>query len=107
METPSKEQKKVLRAELKTYASLEAIANSDGGKVLIKGLKKDTVSAIDVLISQFRTAPEIELRAACASLRERITLLRAFTRASKNRKFTQGELDELLTLDNDDEDGND
>jgi hypothetical protein len=99
----SKEQIKEVEGDLKTYASLQSVANSDGGKLLIKGLKKDVLSAIDLLIGSYKTAPEIELRTACASLRERITLLRALNRAPNLKRYAQKELDELLALDSDEE----
>lgn len=103
MTKENKDQTDLIRNDIGTYASIESVANSNGGTLIIKGLKKDVIGSIDVLISSFKTAPDIELRAACASLRERITLLRAFTRASKQKKYAQKELDELLALDSDEE----
>src|SRR5665213_1588526 len=95
----NKDQADAIADDLKTYASLEALTASDGGKLIIKGLRKDILSAIDKLIASYRTAPEIELRTTCAVLGERFTLLRAFVRAPKQKQGAQKELDELLTVD--------
>jgi hypothetical protein len=103
MSQENKEQIESVRKDVKTYALLEAVEKSEGGQLIIKGLKKDIVGAIDKLISSYKTAADPELRAHCAVLGERITLLRAFTRAKKQKKYALAELDELLKLDSEDE----
>lgn len=95
---------KSVKKDIKNYSVLEAVERSEGGQLIIKGLKKDIVSAIDRLSNEYKTASEIELRTACAVLSERITLLRAFTRAGRQKKYALKELDELLTVDSQDED---
>jgi hypothetical protein len=101
----NKDEIESVRKDIKTYSVLEAVTNSEGGQLIIKGLKKDIASAIDKLVTAYKNVPEVELRATCAALGERITLLRAFTRAPKQKKYAVKELEALLsTVDNDDED---
>lgn len=89
------EEKEQIQKDIKLYSSLEAVERSEGGQILIKGLKKDVASAIDEISLKYRTLPDIELRAAAARLSERINLLRTLTRATKNKKFAVKELESL------------
>lgn len=84
------------QAELKRYALLESVANSEGGKMLIKGFEQEVGDAIDKLRTLYKTAAQESLRAWCAVLDGRITLLRSFNRAPNNRKLTGDEVNELL-----------
>jgi hypothetical protein len=71
--------------------------------MILTGLRKDAAAAIDKIIGTYKTAPDMELRTSCAVLSERLLLIRALTRARKNKKFAQEELDALLsTVDEDD-----
>lgn len=90
------EQVKDVEADVKKYALLEAVENSEGGQMIIVGLKKDVVSAIEKLKSLYKTASEIELRTWCAILDSRFTMLQAYSRAGTNRKFAVETLDELM-----------
>lgn len=94
--------KKLVKNELKKYASLEAVTNSDGGKLIVKGLKQDIVSAIDQL-STYRSCPEIELRTLCAVITERLNLLRTLLHAPKNKKFALKDLELILEQEPDEE----
>jgi len=93
---PDSEEKKLAKSSVKLYASLEAVANSEGGQFLIKGWKQDIVASMDTLCSKYLTAPEFELRAACARLSERLASLRAIQHAGRNKKFALKELEEIL-----------
>ena len=99
----SEEEKKQKKGEvkdkqedLKRYALLEAVANSEGGKFLISGFQDEVGSALDKIRTLYKTASQEELRAWCAILDSRITLLRSFNRAPNNRKLTGEEINELL-----------
>lgn len=93
---PKKQEIKQAEGEVKRYALLEAVQNSEGGQMLIDALQKDVVSAIDKLKSSYKTATDIELRTLCAVLDSRISLLWAFKRAPVNLKFSKQELADLM-----------
>ena len=90
-----KTNKQEVKADISRYSKLEAVVNTEGGKDLKKALVKDIEAAIDELASKYKSAPDIELRATCAKLSERINLWRTLLRAPKNKKFAIKEL-ELL-----------
>ena len=87
---------KIAKDDVAKYGSLEAVANSDGGKVIIAGLRDDAASALYNITTKFKTAPELELRTWCGVLAERLALLRTFKNAPSNRKGAMDALDELL-----------
>lgn len=90
---------KELKEDIKKYAKLQSLANTEGGKDLIKGLRADVITAIDSIGSSYLDAPEANLRALCARLKERIELLRVLYNAPKNKKFLTKMLDEILESD--------
>lgn len=98
MTKEQKEQKEEYEQEARKYSSLEALANTEGGKILIQGLQKDITAAIDVLAIKYKTASEIELRSACANLAVNLAVLRTMTNAKQNKKIYLEEL-ELFKVD--------
>lgn len=91
------EQKKLVKKEVDTYAAIEAVSNLQGGKILIKSLKKDIVASIDTIISRSKSATNLaELMAPAIALGERLAMLRTLKRATKNKKFALRELEEIL-----------
>jgi hypothetical protein len=70
--------------DLDVYSALKTVANSDGGEILIKKLLTDVVNTIGTLENQYKTLSHIEMIAYCASLSEKLSLLRTLTHASKN-----------------------
>ncbi len=96
MPNKNSEEVKDTQRDVKKYALIESLANSEAGKDLIMKLELTTSDAIDTIISTYRKASHGELLAACAVLAERITMLRMFFRAPKNRAGAAAELDRLL-----------
>lgn len=94
-----KEQIKDVREDVKMYAELEAVKNSDGGKRVLKGLGSDIVTAIDKLCQSYKTASHIELIALIASMDERLGIFRTLNRSTKNKELALAELEELLKKD--------
>lgn len=84
------------KRDVRKYALLEAVGNSEGGRYFISLLQKDTVNAMDKIAATYKTASDSELRTWCAVLGERLSLLRLFMRAPKNRAGAVAFLDELL-----------
>lgn len=86
-----------VKTQIETYGSIEAVANSRGGKVIIKSLKKDIVSGLDELCNKFKVGSHVEIIAIIAKLSERLNILRTLTRAEKNKKVFEQELAELIS----------
>lgn len=79
----------------KAYA-LEALSNFEGGKILIKGLISDIVSIVDSLALKYKKLSHVEMIVLCADLKSKMDVMRAITRARKNRDLLEGDLEEAL-----------
>jgi hypothetical protein len=84
------------RAELNTYSALAAIANTEGGQVLMKSLASDAMNAIDTLSAQAGVMSEQTLRAMGMKIATTLHMYRALANADSNRRGAQEELDALL-----------
>jgi hypothetical protein len=91
-----KTNKQLVQDDIGNASALEAVKNSEGGKILLTSLQKDILLSIDMLTSKFPTASHIELIANCAKLNEKLALFRAISRSSKNKKLAMNELDAIL-----------
>lgn len=78
------------------YHSLEAIANQEGGKVLIKTLMDDTVDSIEALVSGYKKMSLPDMQAYCATIAANLGVIRALTRSGKNKKLVDEALEEAL-----------
>ena len=96
MEKQNKLEIESAQNDVKRYAMLEAVERSEGGKVIIRGIEKEVVSAIDKIMSSYKTAQEIELRTWCAILDTRMTMLYLFMRAPKNKMGATEALKNLM-----------
>ncbi len=90
--------------ELNAYAALEALAQSEGGRIIIQALKTDILAVLDTLAIKYQTLPHAELIAACADMAAKLDTLRTLTNATKNKKFVYDELVEFLGEDAEEED---
>jgi hypothetical protein len=82
---------------LDSLKSLKALADSDGGKVLIDGLVQDILNKISLLSSNYGTMSHVEMIATCASMSEKVFMLKALVRADENYKRLYADLiDEAL-----------
>jgi hypothetical protein len=71
---------------LDKYHDLKALADIPGGKILVEALLSDSVSKVDTLMSQYQSLSHIEMIALCASIKEKMDVVRALTRAESNLK---------------------
>lgn len=88
-------EQKAVEDDFKKYQAINAIANQEGGKVLIKSLESDVVAGVDMIISLYK-GDEMELRTTIAKLSANLNLLRVFKRAIKNEDELRKELATLL-----------
>jgi hypothetical protein len=94
------DRKEEIKKDIKKFASLDVVASTAGGKLLVSSLQKDITSCVDELSSKYKTASHIEIIAICAKLSEKITLLRVLNKAKKLKKIAQEELNFLLEEEN-------
>lgn len=87
---------KEVEDDIKRYSLLEITEKSEGGQMLLLGFKTDVVGAINKIRGLYKKSTHEELIAWCAILDSRMTLLDAFQRAPKNRKFAVQALTEIL-----------
>lgn len=85
-----------VKQEIKKYADLAFLANSDGGKILIEALKKDIVSAIEDLRYKHNDLSHTQLLALCIKLNERLNILQVLKNAEENREVAVKELNDIL-----------
>lgn len=78
------------------YASLESVANTEGGKVLSAAAMEDTLNAIESLAGSFRTATHAELIAHCAVLSANLNIFRTLKNAHRNKTEARAALQALL-----------
>jgi len=78
---------KEIKEDIKKYASIDALSDYDGGKILKETLLNDISSAIDVLLSSYKSASHIELITTIARLEAKLNLYRVIDRAKKNKEL--------------------
>lgn len=93
---PDTSEIKEIKDELGTFTALEAVANSEGGKLLIATHMSDVVSIVDALGANYSTYQHTQLMAMCAEMKTKLDMVRTLTRAEKNKKFMQETLTAAL-----------
>ena len=82
-----KEQQEDIKKDLAIAGSLEAVAMSDGGQMIIKSLVKDIISSIDTLSANYSVFTIEKFISLCADIKSKSDLVRTLTRSSgKDRK---------------------
>ena len=94
-------EKEIVEKDLDKYASLESLAISEGGKVLLDSLKSDIGSITDTIMSKYKELLHIELIAHIANLKAKFDLYRAINRSSANKKLASNELSRILAEEED------
>lgn len=89
-------EKNEVEQDVDLYSSLDAVAHSEGGKILIENLKSDVVNSVESLLSNYKTSDEMLLRSTIAKLQSDLGILRALTRSEKNKKMAEEELKKIL-----------
>ena len=88
--------KEEISKDISKQASLEAVGFSEGGQMIIKELKKDIVGAINAIAYSYKTLSHASLIGHCASLAEKIAVLKVMTGASKRKKIAERDLTEYI-----------
>lgn len=95
-EAPDKAKAEETLADVEMYSALDAVATSEGGKLLIESLTTDALDDIDTLCEGYRKLPHAELIALCASLEKSLSTLRSLTRAGKQKKLAREMLEQVI-----------
>lgn len=82
-----KTNKEEIKKDIRKYSALEALSSTAGGKDLIEYLQSGFVSAVDMLISKYKSGKTDELIPLIAIMDEKLNLLRTLNRASTNKKL--------------------
>ena len=77
--------KRDIKRDIKKYSGLEAISTNVGGKELVENIQSRLVSALESLISKYKSGKVEELIPLIAVMDEQLYILRTLTRASKNK----------------------
>lgn len=85
MKEENKEQLKEIESDIKKYAKIAEMANTEGGQELIARLGSDIVSSIEILKQKYKTASHIELIFVIAKLDVFTDMYRDLIRAEGNK----------------------
>lgn len=77
--------KEEITDDIKKYKSIETMAKSAGGKIVLKEIKSDVISTIDQLSTKYGELSHIEMIALCAGLNEKLTMMRIMKNAKENK----------------------
>ncbi len=85
-----------IKKDTRKYAAIEAVANTEGGRVLISGLKKDLIDTIDNIATNYKDISHVELVALSAKLSAKLSLLRSIELSKKNKELASEALEEAM-----------
>lgn len=86
---------KDVQEDIDKHKAIAAIAEQEGGKILIEGLKASIAGDVETILSLFR-GEEMNLRCAVAKLHADLSLYRILKRAPEYAKIAEGALEKLL-----------
>lgn len=98
------EDQKSIASDLDVASALEAVALSEGGKIIVSGLLKDVVSAAETLSAKHQTLTLQEFIGICADMKSKLDLIRVISRSKKNKSYLQGLLEEAIAKEAEGED---
>lgn len=89
---PNKEE---LIKELEDMTAISAVAYSEGGKILLKGLTNDVVSSIDTLCIKHKDLTVQQFVSLCADIKTKLDLIRVIKRSPNNKSYLEDLLKEI------------
>ena len=82
--------------DLDEVAAIDAVATSEGGKILLKGLMADVASAVESIAMQHKTLTLQEFISYGAAIKERLDIANALSGAQKNKEYLSELLEQRL-----------
>jgi hypothetical protein len=86
-----------LADELDEKHALAAVADSDGGKLLLNTLLIEVRDVVDKLVGTYKAGTHTDLVVLCARLDSNLAIYRALKRAPKNKKILDEALKDALS----------
>lgn len=90
--TKPKTRKEQLEDKLSKFASLQALANQPGGKILLEASLKDAMRSVSKIIRNYRTLTLQEFIAEAASLESKIDMVNILKNSTAKRDLAKDEL---------------
>lgn len=90
------EEQKEIANDLSIASALDAVAISEGGKILAKTLLTDVVSDIETLSVRYKELTIQEFIGTCADLKAKLDLYRSIVRAPEAKAKLKDDLKEAL-----------
>lgn len=95
VKTDKEMEKEEIQDDISRYRSIESMAKSAGGKIILREIKSDVVSTLDQLSTRYGELTHIEMIALCAGLNEKLTLMRTIQNIKENKAGAIEALDNL------------
>jgi hypothetical protein len=86
------EEVEIIKDELKRVGSISAVAESDGGKLIISGLVKDILNSIEKISSRYQILTLGEFIAIGANIDTKLEMLKTLKKAGKSKKIALEDL---------------
>lgn len=92
----NKEDIQELEEGIKDYMDLEVLANTNGGKTLIKALRADIVTAISQMAENRQDYTLQQFVSSACDIKSKLDIVKSLTRAASNREELEKMLEEKL-----------
>jgi hypothetical protein len=96
MNNMKKQEVEMIKDDLEVQASLAAVGNSDGGKILIKSLTRDIIDAIETLGYKHDTLTQQEFISLGSKIKTSIDMIQVLTNAEGNKEYYKELLEKAL-----------
>lgn len=87
---------KAIAEDLEVYSTLDSIATSPGGQLLVQNALKDAVTCVERLCNGYETLTRVEMIGICADMKTKLDMVRSIARAHMNKDDAESALVEAL-----------
>lgn len=94
-ESKNPEVKEII-ADLDAVTKINVVAESEGGKVLVKSLISDVIRCVDTLAGGYSTLTIQQFVSLSADMKTKLDIVRVLTKSGKNKKFLEELLEEAI-----------
>lgn len=85
-----------LKKELDEFKDLDALASSEGGKVLIDKLNKSILAILNELLTSYKDLNELQIKTELIRINSQLSLVRILTKSKSNKETLEEQLKTLL-----------
>ena len=90
------EEIEIIKDELDRVGSISAVAESDGGKLLISQLVKELLNSVEKMCGKYQVMPLSEFISIGADMKVNLEMLKTLKKAGKSKKIAMQDLKEAL-----------